>query len=92
MAYDEGEYEEAVYYAKMALLSYRPCQHDYADAFNDFHEIYSTIKLDGWESGADIVEIYENSIRKLSEVNVNIKLKKIYQFIITTFFNLPLYF
>lgn len=65
MAYDEGKYEDAIYYAKMAMVCFRPGQYDYAEALNNFHKVYSTIKLGGWEKGAGIVEIYENSIRKL---------------------------
>ena len=67
MAYDEGKYEDAIYYAKMALVCFRPGQYDYAETLNNFHEVYSTIKLGGWETGADVIEIYENSVRKLYE-------------------------
>lgn len=65
MAYDEGKYEDAIYYAKMALIGCRPGQYDYAAALDNFHKVYSTIKLGGWETDADIVGIYENSIRQL---------------------------
>ena len=67
MAYDEGKYEDAIYYSKMALMGCRPGQYDYAEALNNFHEVYNTIKIGQWETGADMIGIYENSIRKLCD-------------------------
>lgn len=65
LAFDEGKYEDALYYAKRTLVYYRPGEFEYNYALENFSKVYNTIKNGEDIFLKEIIYIYDSSAKKL---------------------------
>lgn len=65
LAFDEGKYEDALYYAKRTLIYYRPNEFDYVYALENFNEVYHSVKNGDDAYLKEIIKIYDDSVEKI---------------------------
>ncbi len=68
LAFDEGKYEDALYYAKMTMISFSSNGYNYAYTLENFSEAYKSAKVHGDTFLKEIADIYEASLKRLVEI------------------------
>ena len=67
-AFEETKYTDALYYAKMTMISFRPNEFDYNYALENFEELYKKIKSSDDVFLKGIINIYDLSAEKIFSV------------------------